>query len=382
MRYPTDVHRVFAVTLAVTAGCFTKPTAPARSDGGTSAGDAGDAGDAAPGTWLTGYLYRRSITVNRPLQPDEKLAKFPLSIVLDDDGSFADHVQSAADVTFTAGDGITELPFEVVSFDEAQGDLEAWVLTDTLPPGMSQLYLYYAGGVRVSQPSVVWAQAGGAWHMAGRGLSEQDSAGKVMDVTTPGNSTAPIPVQGVLGSSRYYDGDDYLCTPTSGALPIVGSTFSVSLWAAAEGVPNDAYDSPFSRGGNESNAGVTIELGSGSWNAIVRDDKGLNLELGFNAVGGTATLYNQFVLTVDSVGAAVVYSNGNRGASGTAPGLGPFSDDHPTCVGGVAHKFKGRVDEVRFYNHVLSDAWVQAEYLNLSPATRASFVSIGAEETP
>lgn len=372
LRYPPVVYRVCALALAVTAACFTKPEAPGTSDGGTNRDSGG------PGGWLAGYQYRRTIIVNRPLQPLDVLSAFPLSVVIDGDGLFADHVQSAADLAFTAGDGITELPFEIVYFDEAMGDLEAWVLADRLPPGGSQFYLYYVGGVRVPQPGVVWQGAGGAWHMAGTGTLEQDSSGKVANVTTPSAATAPLSVEGVLGSSRYYDGDDYLCTPNAGALPINGP-FSISLWAQPETTTNDAYDSPFSRGGNETNVGVTFELGADVWEVVVRDSESQYVNLDFSTQSDAA-MFHHLAVTVDSTGSVVLYHNGQSGASSQTPGLGPFTDTHPTCIGGVNHKFKGHIDEVRFYRSALSAAWLQAEYLNIARSTRASFMSIGVEE--
>lgn len=122
--------------------------------------------------WLTGWGYRQSFTIsNTGGTVTNVQVQLPMntSILVGEGKMLAD----GGDIRVTKSDGLTLVPY-VIESGINTGQTSLWVKVDTLPAGISTLYLYYGNAAASSQsnPAGVWVQnvignssfeSGGLW---------------------------------------------------------------------------------------------------------------------------------------------------------------------------------------------------------------------------
>ena len=373
--------------LLVLAACGFHNGSAAAPDSGSRGSDSGSGSD-APGAqgWLPGYHYRKPITVTAAAA----LASFPVSVLEAADAALAMHALDGSDLVFTAGDGTTVLPSELVAFVRSSGALEAWT-SMSLVAGTTDAYLYY-GATAPPPVGDVWADYAGVWHMAGS-ASEHDSSPSQADLTVL--TTTPTSTVGVVGAARLYSGGDALGTGSArtetAKLQFGNGPFSYEMWLDADPAASSAYTPcPLWQGGSSPTAaGYDLQLGSG-WQAELVDNSG--------GTGGTGNLayapigsqvsfigtWAHVVAVVDrSTPALLFYANGSAVGSGSdLTGLGSLTNANDFEVGrmGTFTIYGGAIDEVRVIGTALSAEWIAAEYRNTSAGTRDSFIAIGQEQ--
>ncbi|HEY6033014.1 MAG TPA: DUF2341 domain-containing protein, partial [Kofleriaceae bacterium] len=244
------------------AGCS---FAPSSSSATTDGGSADQPHDAA------GPSFRKQITlaVNSP----SELRDFPVSIVTHDPDLAQKAQADGSDIAFTALDG-TPLAYELVAFDKASGNLEAWVRIPSVTAS-TQIELAY-GGASIASSGTVWSPAiyAAAWHFAETSGSWMDSAGGHR-VTPPSPASTAAIVPGITGSARQFDGvdDATQADPGETGLDFGMTSFSVQAWVdVAQSA--DAYDMVIDKGGDTNKPGYCFTLGTGSWYHAPRRGRG------------------------------------------------------------------------------------------------------------
>lgn len=144
--------------------------------------------------WYGAYSYRKKITIDKTKIPSSQ-TNFPVLVSLIDN-DLKNHARTdGADIVFTSSDGITKLSHEIENYNNSTGNLTAWVNAPSLSSlSNTELYMYYGGSVVIENPSGVWGDYEGVWHMnQNPNLGEEiaDSAGG--NDGTPTNMTAGVP---------------------------------------------------------------------------------------------------------------------------------------------------------------------------------------------
>ncbi len=335
--------------------------------------------DAAAGAWLTGYSYRKAITVT-PVGTSA-LVDFPVGIMIASDAQLATHARAdGTDLVITASDATTVLDRELVHFGPA-GAAELWTRVPSLGPASTTLYLYY-GGAAASNRTSVWSPPfAGVWHLSDQGASTRDSTSHAHDLAATSASEVPTSAIGIAGAARVYDGvDDGLSIPdpSDGSLDFGTSSFSFSVWLDVT-TSAGAFDTPLWKGGTSSTEpGYCLLTGTGAWNAKVED----NVTYDDPSPGSESTLANAWVhiAAVVDRGAQTftVYTNGTKADQQSIGGLGTLSNSLAFELGRTESPYKGALDEARVYSTALTADWIANEHANL---VTASYVVFGAEQS-
>lgn len=339
------------------------------SDAALAGDDAPDApGDTAASAWLTGYHFRKPITVTATAA----LVDFPLGLVRVKDHDLAAHA-NVDDLVVTGADGVTPLDRELVT-SAVDGTIELWVRA-TLAPGAQAFYLYYGGAGAPSSRSM-WTSMMGVWHLSDAMMTAADSSPHAHVLAATGPMQTPMAKAGVAGNARSYDGvdDSYgIADPGDGSLDVGTSSFSFTLWVKSTAA--GLYDTPLWKGGTSTaEPGYCLITGTQYWNVKIHDGTTyVDPEL------GTATqLANQWVHVAGVVDRTAQtfagYANGMLAQSLSIANVHTLDNAFAFAIGrpnnGV---FKGLVDEVRLYPRALAPEWIAAEYANLADPDFAVF---------
>ncbi|HTL34680.1 MAG TPA: DUF2341 domain-containing protein [Kofleriaceae bacterium] len=366
---------VSAFALLVGAGACSFEHGALQGDISSDGSDSG----ALNAPWLTGFLYRKPITITPPTLA-ASLTHFPVGILTASDAQLADSARDdGLDLVFASADGTTRLEHELVTFDGATGALEAWVHLPELPNSTSTIYMYYGAAQQMpSPPSAVWSTLiAGVWHM-GQGGSDSTAHAHTASAIAP--ESTPLLVAGIAGGARSFDGIDDALTvpdPTDGSLDFDMGSFSFSLWVD-ELSSNSAFDVPFYKGGaSTGDPGYCVLLGTANWNLKTHDGTMYR-----DPTAGTESL-GHWVYLVGVVDRAASQMIAYRdGVAITTMPLGTYGSLNSTqalTFGAAATTaYHGLIDEVRVTSGIRSADWVVAEYANLKSP---SFLAIGAQQT-
>ncbi|TKJ33560.1 MAG: hypothetical protein CEE38_20595 [Planctomycetes bacterium B3_Pla] len=217
---------------------------------------------------------------------------------------------------------------------------------------MFKKLIYLVSLVSVLSAGTVSAELVGWWRLdEGSGTMAFDSSANGNDARFEG---APVWVQdGKLGSALKFNGSsDYLAAPDSESLDINGDQLSLAAWINGEDWP----------GANHAVRKIA-DTGTGAIYMIrVQPDTVrvyLNTSAGQTIVQGTTTLArNEWIhiaLTYDGT-QALIYVNGQVDASMDVFGeLSESDNDLRIGRGEPAGYFIGMIDDVRVYNHALTE---------------------------
>lgn len=344
-------------------------------NGGTPPGDGQPDAIDAPGTpaqWLPGFTRRKPIDLTGA--PTE-LVNFVASITRDTDPDLA----GSTTLAFTASDGVTALPAEIVVFDGATGKLEASVRTTLAANAKTRIFVYYGDGPALLT-TLPWGPLyAGVWHMGSvGGMTEIARDSKKLHDATATPSDIPLVVTGILGEARQFDGSNDSMTipdPPDGSLDFGATTsFSVGLWVKVTQSVS-FFDMPFYKGG--SSAGVTgydFELGGGAWWAGFSDG---TADPVMSMFGDEVNLLGEWHYLVSQCDrdAAVVRTFLDGAKVDEQPFMrGSVSNASFVRFGEPTYRFRGQLDEIRIYTGAISADWIATEYKNL--ANRAAFQNV------
>jgi hypothetical protein len=358
-----------AALAAALCGCGFAPHAAtdAALGGGDDATDA--PADTTTDAWLTGYHFRKPITVTAAAA----LVDFPLGLVRSKDHDLAAHA-SGDDLVVTGADGITPLDRELVT-SAVDGTIELWARV-TLAPGAQTFYLYYGGASAPSSRSM-WSATTGVWHLSDPMMTAVDSSPHAHTLTA-GPMQTPMSKPGIAGNARSYDGmdDSYgIADPGDGSLDVGMNSFSFTLWVKMPS-PGGMYATPLWKGGTSTGEpGYCLITGNQFWNVKIHD--------GTNYVDPELGMASQFANEWVHVAGVVDrtahtfagYANGALAQSLSITGITTLDNNFAFDVGRPSDGvFKGLVDEVRLYPRVLPPEWIAAEYANLANPSFAVFL--------
>jgi len=348
--------------------------------------------------YLTGHNKRISITIQSS-QINSDLIDFPVYLRGSDfpSGIFTNAKSDGADIRLTKSDGTTELPFEIVWYDDTGQDFEIHFEADFISSSSNTVfYIQYDNSSATAYSNTatygrnnVWTNnVIGAWH-------HEETSGNIIDSSSNGISltrTGPTSVPGALsGNGSDFDGtDDYFNSGTNvSVLNNLTGDFTFSFWlkrnnSSTLSSPEFIFSKRLSTGGN--NEQWSMYLDDGSF--------GSNAELVFNCYSGgwrnvplgpsiSDTNWHHIVLKHDDTSTLECYKDGvSSGTVGYTHGITSFTNS----------MFKGRegangrpryadieLDEFRIFDTLLSSDWINAEYVNQNSPT--TFYTIGAEET-
>mgnify|MGYP000179826739 CR=1 FL=1 len=338
-------------TAAILAGGF--PTPPtARADGWYDV------------TWP----YRKPLTI-QATQVAGELAEFPVLVRLTSDADLAAAAQpTAADVLFTAADGVTKLDHEIESYTAATGALTAWVKVPALSSASdTALYLYYgnAGAASQQNPGGVWSAGYGAvWHL------NEDTA-PYRDATNNANhstgGTYPVQVDGKIHKGQSFNGTSHVISVPASASIELTNNGTVSAWFQF---------------GTSKQSNLLEKGGSGGY-ALWQDGTKMRWGKQNSSVWATSTVsyaVGQWykVDGVAEAGMMRLYINGALEASSSSTAT--FTNTSALKLGnGVDGRFQGILDEIRISSAVRTAAWIATEYNNQS--SPSTFYTLGSPES-
>jgi hypothetical protein len=316
------------------------------------------------------------------------VTNFPVLVRLTESNfDFSQARDNGSDIRFKKPDELP-LAYEIERWDAAAKKAELWVLLDTLKGNDSDQYItMFWGNADTPNDDIVNnvfdTSMGfqGVWHMNGI------SSDKIADATvnqyhgTPSGTSLPASVEGVIGTARSFDGlTSYVAMQNSASgkldIPQNGNfTFSVwvnadsidSLWHAIASKGHEQYYLKYKCFGNKKATWEFVEF---------QDQKGWDIcEDSIPSAPGPGQWVHLAGMRNGSK--QFLYVNGNCVDSTVSTQTGNYkrvtTDDF--FVGRSARQvlipgdegwcyFKGKIDELRVVNRVLSPEWIRLAYMN------------------
>ncbi len=322
---------------------------------------------AAGENWLSGYSYRKQITV-RDDNIDSDLTDFPVLAVIDSGiaGKMVDTI-NWYDIRFTDSDGQTLLKHEKENMSVSGGNF--WVKVPhayATPTGnQNKIYVYYgkSGATDGSESTEVWdANFKGVWHLGDAGpTAVYDSTSNNKDGEKIGGVT--FGATGKINSATSYDGSgDYLSV--AGLSESQGTSNTGCTWVTMSNVTDverrmlfeTKINFPISLGWNNSSSQNAFD----AWTGLPGTFAGV--------VSTTHPVVNTWYLVCSRVDVTTnklaIFVNGEKQNEAniifTVPAvsglnIGTYRDADTRWMQGI-------LDEIRISNSSRSDAWIKADY--------------------
>ncbi len=350
----------------------------------------------ASATWYNdAWLYRVPVTINES-QIDGDLTNFPVYVNLDDFGThfFTNVKANGGDIRVTQGDGVTEVPRELVSINPGTGVGELHFRANSVSSSTNSTYYIYYGNAAANDYAVtdpfgarnVWSNGYAlVTHLNDLTTSTiLNSAGTINGTKTSANN--PL----FVTTSFIYGGQDFSADAIqfNGDIIASESQYSVSLWFNPDNLGGgNAEEQSF----GESLYAVSV---AAPYQWLTTGGTGFPGELRLCAFENTATdctptsgaslvSGNWYYASVNAIGGGntTVRINGVERLSYTNQNKGVVSDNFTIgdLRAGRNINYDGRIDEVRVANVTRTNAWQDAEYRN--HATTTNFYTAGAVQT-
>ncbi len=304
----------------------------------------------AEALWLSGYEYRKEITIDHT-KIGSALANFPLAVMLSDTTNIID----GNDVKFTLSDGETKLDYEMESY--ATDDAVYWVNIPTVSSGTNTTFYMYYGkeGDTDESTTAVWdSNYKMVQHM------EESGTGTRYDSTANNND----------GSPQNYDGDEAVIGKLDGANNFDGvndyveitdmnltNSVTVETWVKFATITPSIFLIKFSTPPPDGCGDYWLSSTGESWQVASYGGHGV--------VAGGTIIENQWdyvTLIFSSNNYLKLYVNGDYIGEDTSPG--PLQGlNYPFWMGRWSSLYAGvTLDEVRISNSIRSADWLKASY--------------------
>ncbi len=330
--------------------------------------------------WYSASWSRRTrISVNRTLvATTSPITDFPVYVNLDDlPATFFDNVQSDGDdIRITTSDGVTEVPYELVSISTASDNGELHFKAPTLSTTTDTVfYIYYGNSGASGYAASATYGSQNVWtnnYRTRQALDDspaasspqfRDSTSYSNDAVAYGDMLAGSVVAGKIGSGTVMTGNDGGTFESAFAFP---GEFSLSMWWLATG---DGFAMAGPTGANEKMGPWNTPAGQVFTRVLTTSDTSV-----VHPADGTWT---HVVLTRDSANKVDLYLNGVRSRLYSDVAQSGVSD-WINFGGDPTQGFIGTLDELRVATGTRTTAWVTTEYNNQSNAT--GFYTIATEE--
>lgn len=351
--------------------------------------------------WNTEWEYRKKITIDHT-QVEATLTNFPV-LIKTVDADLRDNAQSDGDdITFINYDNTTQYNHEIEYYNNATGNLTAWVnITSLSGTSDTSFWMYYGNTSCSSQENVAdtWDTDvyRAVFHM-------NDASGGIADSTTNGETGTEVgdptyqQTNGV-GYSIYLDGNDYFKLSDQFE-PTFRDSFAVmTYFKMDDGV--DGTSQTLMGGGNnpaEDRINIQCQANTGKLHSIYESDNNQGRALtndavfinGVNPYVFTYSVFDdaddQVYIYIDGANVAldgtddgdlsgVTFANYNNGV-GDEPDVGSYNDE-----GSHSLPLTGYIDELRIINTDASGDWVITCYNTITNSTSGGFYTIASQET-
>jgi len=331
--------------------------------------------------WLTGWSYRRKITIDHT-KIDNDLTDFPVLVKLTSSNFNFNHARNDGyDIRFTKDDGETLLKYERERHDAANEKAEYWVKIPSISSTTDTIFYIYYGKSDASDGE----DAENVWdsnfmmvhHMNGSSYSDlKDSTSNNNDVTTErGNPTYNVEgkVDGAVDFER--GNGDSLGIPDSPTLDGFDA-YTIEMWFKAESFVTTDNEfnwllCKYNTSGDQRSWSITIKRYAGELGFYhFYSDDGIN----YNQAEKRPVTLNTgtwYYIAWHRSGAnqdpklylnAVEQNPTNNGTVGTL-----FNSSSGLDIGDCTYhlgerEFDGILDEIRISNIERSEAWIKATY--------------------
>jgi hypothetical protein len=360
--------------------------------------DAGpeDAGlrDAGPDDVLAGFASRRRLIVDEALvDGDADLEGFVLLVALTDP-QLRSARADGADIVFTAEDGLTALPSELVAFDGDSGALTAWVRVPLLRATADTTLWMYSGSADAFEPDPgadVWSDAVAVWHLDEPGGVRRDSSALRNDLSSP----IPIPgdAGGVIAGAARLPGTESMLSVSD--LQQRGldldAPFTISFWMRPTALLS-GWRNIVTKWASSADA---LSASNSYYVAAEATGAGYRVKVAAeDETSGSTVFYGDSIVALDAwTHVAVVWDGADVliYVDGTLDGAAPRATsprdsrtafDLGNKASNAGFGFPGLLDEVRIVALPRAAEWLRAEHRNQSsPDGPERFVALGAAES-
>lgn len=342
------------------------------------------------------WTARKALTIDAA-QVAGDVSDFPVLISLTVDQELAAQaLANGDDIIFTAADGSTQLAHEIEYFNEATGELRAWVKTDLSANVDTDVFMYYGNAAATNQENAagVWSSNYvGVYHLgeSPTGVAGElvDSSGSGNHATTEGSMDAADSVATAIGQGLVFDGvNDKVRIPDSASLDGLNDAATFSLWInwvdSADGDHQIIMTSENRFSGGDGYEWASQGDGDHFFYPDATSPDG-NYNLGPDPF--TNGQWHHLAVTMDYAAKDVnIYVDGSAmtfNYEGVPTKWTDLSDSGDLLWGGnpdrASRFFLGMMDEIRLSDTVRSQAWIQTEANNQT--NPGVFISAGTAQT-
>ena len=311
--------------------------------------------------WNPDYGQRARLTFDNAGQGTD-LVDFPILAILQDQVN-VDHGLAqldGADLRFVDADGLTELPYEIASWDAAGRSL-VWVGVPRIDAGSTtdHIWMYYANpqAPPAQDPDGVWADHAAVYHLDG----------DVLDASVPhhhGVDLGTAPTVGQIGGAQGFDGSGWVEVGDESSFDFTTS-LTLSAWLRVDAFAWTGWDGIVTKGdqswrlhrcGGSDQIALSLSLSDGVMDLCggagseVNDGLWHHVVALYEAGGRGAELY------IDGVRVAQAARSSTIGQTNDPVWLGNNFDFADRILA-------SDLDEVRISGAVRSPDWITAEGL-------------------
>jgi hypothetical protein len=328
-------------------------------------------------------VFRGKIIINTKTSfamINNRVINFPLLVRLDTfsvtKSFFLEAAPKGADIKFFKPNGLP-LAFEIERWNDSLYLAEIWVRVDTIYPNNDSQYIMLSWGsgssIQSNGSSVFSPDLGyvGVWHMSNKSRTENINSVTNQFNLVPANTSQPniFYGKGIIGDCDTFFNDMYL---SAGNIPIMQNV-SVSAWvyvAQRSGwakiicKPWNSYSYPYEI--------YSLEF-TGAKDSAVQFHTGLTPQIYGNAFSQDSIQTGRWAYVVGTYDGTTsrIYVNGELAGTytWTISTIPPVPNNSlPWFVGGWSYRpqesIKGKIDEPRIYNGVLSPDYIKLSYEN------------------
>ena len=333
------------------------------------------------------YNYRLPVYVLSS-QVDDNLTDFPVYINLSELSFklFGNAKSDGSDIRVTESDGTTEIPREIVSIDTTSETGQLHFKGDVSSTADTLFFIYY-GDSSASEPAsdstngseAVWSDYEMVLHL--NESVNTDTTG-YLDVTGNNNHATGVSMTlsettgQLAGNCAVFDGTaDYMTVTTATSIELTDD-FTASCWTKRDA--DGDFDGFI---GKARSGGIGWNLNFRDSNHVYAGLSGAYIHSDMSADPNDFD-WHHFVFRRNSGTADVVLDGDPSTATSTATLTESGTD---FCIGRFyvdsdSLYLDGKVQEVRYYNGVLSDSWLLTEYNNQNSSS--TFYAYEGEESP
>jgi hypothetical protein len=349
----------------------------------------------------TGWDYYKEITISSA-DVDSNVTDFPWVVHITSDADLADHARNDGFDLVVTNSSATELPYERVVWNASTGELLFWFKADSLSSTVDNVFrLYYSNSSQSTDkadPTNVWTDYAGVWHMEESSGTRYDSTSNSNDLTENSSSGSISSLSGQIDQGVDLEKTDkeYLSITDASQTGLFDSgNITLSAWMKLEQLPSSAGDImvPFAKD-NITNRTISIQLESSgnimkvfgftdvATNYFFETDNALFVQ-------GDVSNWVHVVVAIDIENdtATAIYKNASSQALTVSltPGgamwddtAAPFEVGDRAVTSGSIRAYDGGIDELLIYDGILDSGDVTTLYNNQSDPT-GSF-TLGSEQ--